>query len=257
MTSQKNKIRENRIQKNKIWIEANWPAPKHIRAGTTVRTGGHSQKPYDELNLALHVDDKPENVKKNRRALLQNLHLQSEPVWLNQTHNPNIICINDIPENLEADASYTTEKNKVCSVITADCVPILFCNDEGTKVAAVHAGWKGICSGIIENSVKTLTSPESLLVWIGPCISAKHYEVGRGVYESCINHSTLLEEAFEQCDENHWYCDLVKIINILLKNCGVGSIYECNLCTYEKSDLFFSYRRDGKTGRTASMVWIE
>ncbi|MGB1800376.1 MAG: peptidoglycan editing factor PgeF [Gammaproteobacteria bacterium] len=255
--NQENKTQENETQKNRIWIEADWPTPKHIRAGTTLRTGGHSQQPYDELNLALHVNDNPEDVKKNRSTLIENLHLQSEPVWLNQIHSSKIICINNAPENLEADASYTTEKNKVCSVMTADCVPVLFCNQEGTKVAAVHAGWRGICGGIVENSIKTLASAESLLAWIGPCISANHYEVGKEVYESCTNHSTLLEKAFEQRDENHWSCDLVKIINILLKNCGVGSIYECNLCTYEKPDLFFSYRRDGDTGRTASMIWME
>lgn len=242
---------------NKIWIEANWPAPKHVRAGTSLRTGGHSQEPYDELNLAFHVGDNPENVKKNCNTLTQNLGLQSSPVWLQQTHSSKIICINNVPENLEADASYTTKRNKVCSVMTADCVPILLCNDGGTKVAAVHAGWKGICAGIIENSIKPLTPSESLLAWIGPCISAKYYEVGRDVYESCTNHSKFLEKAFEQCDENHWHCDLVKIIKILLENCGVGAIYECNLCTYENASLFFSYRRDGKTGRSASMVWME
>lgn len=244
-------------QENKIWIEANWPAPKHIRAGASLRTGGHSQQPYDELNLAFHVGDNPENVKKNRNTLTKNLLLQSDPVWLEQIHSSKIVCINSALENIEADASYTTTKNKVCTVMTADCVPILFCSDGGTKVAAVHAGWKGICAGIIENSIKMLTPPESLLAWIGPCISAKHYEIGRDVYESCTNHSTLLEKAFQQRDENHWHCDLVKIIKILLENCGVEAIYECNLCTYENADLFFSYRRDGKTGRTASMVWME
>ncbi len=242
---------------NKTWIEANWPAPKHVRAGTSLRTDGHSQKPYGELNLAFHVGDNPENVKKNRNTLSQNLRLQPSPVWLEQTHSSNIICINNVPENIEADASYTTKKNKVCTVMTADCVPILFCNDDGTKVAAVHAGWKGICAGIIGNAIKSLTRPESLLAWIGPCISAKHYEVGRDVYESCTHHSKLLEKAFEQRDEKHWHCDLVKIIKILLENYGVGAIYECNLCTYENANLFFSYRRDGKTGRTASMVWME
>ena len=244
-------------QKKKVWIEANWPAPNNIRAGTTVRAGGYSQKPFAELNLALHVDDSTQNVLKNRKALLQELALQSEPVWLNQIHSSTIISINNSPSNLDADASYTTEKNKVCTVMTADCVPILFCNKEGTKVAAVHAGWRGICAGIIETTIETLTEPETLLAWIGPCISARHYEVGKDVYENCIKHSKLLEPAFVRINADHWNCDLVKIVKILLKICAVGAIYECNLCTYEKSDLFFSYRRDGKTGRTASMVWME
>ena len=240
-----------------IWIEAEWPAPKNIRAGTTLRKGGFSQKPYDELNLALHVGDMSVDVLKNRNTLIQTLKLQSEPVWLNQIHSSKIICIDNLPENLDADASYTSEKHKICAVMTADCVPILFCNREGTKVSAAHAGWKGLCNGIIETTINTIGPSETLLAWIGPCIMASHYEVGKDVYENCINHSSLLDDAFEQQDVNHWQCDLVKISRILLKNCGIGAIYECNLCTYKQSDLFFSYRRDGKTGRTASMVWME
>ena len=244
-------------QENNIWIEADWPAPKHIRAGTTVRTGGYSIKPYNKLNLALHVGDETERVKKNRNTLIKSLHLQSEPVWLNQTHSSRIICIDKPPTNLEADASYTTVKNKICSVMTADCVPVLFSNQKGTKVAAVHAGWKGICNGIIENAINKFSSPETLLVWIGPHISDSYYEVGKDVYENCLNHSNLLKTGFAQINDDHWYCNLAKIIKILLKNKGIGAIYECNLCTYKNKDLFFSYRRDGKTGRTASMVWME
>jgi YfiH family protein len=244
-------------QNTALWIEADWPAPEHIRAGTSIRTGGYSIEPYNELNLAQHVGDKSDNVEKNRDALIKHLHLKTEPVWLTQAHSSSIICIDTPPINLEADASYTSEKNNVCAVMTADCVPILLCNREGTKVSAVHAGWKGICGGIIENAIETYSEADSLLAWIGPCISSAHYEVGKDVYENCLNHSNLLKIGFEQISADHWYCNLVKIVNILLENKGVGAIYECNLCTYKNDELLFSYRRDGITGRTASMVWME
>ncbi len=244
-------------QINKYWLWANWPAPKHVRAGTSIRIGGFSKKPYNELNLAQHVGDSTDHVKKNRDTLIYYLGLQSEPIWLNQTHSSEIILLDTNPENRNADGSVATKQNKICTVMTADCVPVLFCNEDGTKIAAIHAGWKGICGGIIENAIKSFPEPETILVWIGPCISSEHYEVGRDVYETCLNHSNLIENAFKQTTEGHWHCDLVEITKILLKNAGVGAIYECNLCTYKMDDLFFSYRRDGVTGRTASMIWME
>ncbi len=242
---------------NKLWLDADWPAPKNIHAGTTTRINGYSKTPYNSLNLAQHVGDDSNNVKRNRKILSDHLKLQSEPFWLNQTHSSSIISIDNTLEDREADGSFTSRKNKVCTIMTADCVPVLFCNKNGTKVAAIHAGWKGICAGIIENAVKTFSDPESILVWIGPCISNKHYEIGKDVYEGGLNHSNTVASAFEQINVNHWYADLVKIVRILLENTGVGAIYECNLCTYEMEDMFFSYRRDGNTGRTASMIWME
>jgi purine-nucleoside/S-methyl-5'-thioadenosine phosphorylase / adenosine deaminase len=244
-------------QINKLWLRANWPAPEHVRAGTSIRSGGLSQAPYNDLNLAHHVGDEPGNVKNNREIILNHLELQSEPIWLDQTHSSQIISIDNEPESREADGSFTTEQNKICTIMTADCVPVLFCDSNGTKIAAIHAGWQGICRGIIENAIKEFSVPESLLVWIGPCISSKYYEVGKDVYERCINHSSSLKSAFDQINEDHWYCDLVNIVKIILKNAGVGLIYECNLCTYKMDKLFYSYRRDGNTGRTASMIWME
>jgi purine-nucleoside/S-methyl-5'-thioadenosine phosphorylase / adenosine deaminase len=244
-------------QKNNLWLAADWPAPKHIRAGTSIRTGGHSKKPYDELNLAQHVGDNSTDVNKNRIILNDHLKIKSEPIWLNQSHSSNIVSIDNTPENRDADGSFTTKRNKVCTILTADCVPILFCNEEGTKVAAIHAGWRGVCGGIIENAIKVFSDPETTLVWIGPCISNEHYEVGTEVYESCLNHSPLLKKAFQPTNIDHWQCNLVKIVKIILKNAGIGAIYECSLCTYKMDELFFSYRREGNTGRTVSMIWME
>jgi purine-nucleoside/S-methyl-5'-thioadenosine phosphorylase / adenosine deaminase len=244
-------------QNNKIWLDADWPVPKHIRAGTSIRSGGKSATPFNELNLAQHVGDNFEKVKQNRKILSEHLQLQSTPVWLNQTHSSKIICIDRPSENQNADASYTSKIHKVCVVMTADCVPILLCNKDGSKIAAVHAGWRGICDGIIENSLKVFSNPETVTAWIGPCISQPYYEVGEEVYEGCLKHSDFLISAFEQSDTHHWHADLPKISKILLKNAGVGSIHECGLCTYKMDEMFYSYRRDGDTGRTASMIWME
>jgi YfiH family protein len=239
------------------WIKADWPVPENIHAGTSTRVGGISRTPYDELNLALHVGDTPENVITNRQYLTKYLNLPSKPVWLEQTHSSNIISIDASCEHVIADGSYTTVQNKVCAIMTADCVPILFCDANGTKIAAIHAGWKGIYGGIIEKTINGFSNPESLFVWIGPCISAQYYEVGKDVYQKFIHYSTSLKIAFKQTSECHWYCDLVNIVKIILENSRVASIYECGLCTYANDSLFYSYRRDGNTGRTATLIWME
>lgn len=240
-----------------LWLNADWPAPDHVRAGTSIRIGGYSKSPYDKSNVSLSVGDDPKHVKKNRAALSCYLGLDGEPIWLEQTHSEKILSVNNIPTNLKADGSYTTKQNRICVVTTADCVPILFCNNEGTKVAAIHAGWKGICRGIIENAVKIFSCPESTIVWIGPCISNEYYEIGENVYSNLLDYSNLLKSAFKKNDKKNWYCSLSDIAKILLKNSGINKIHECGLCTYKMDSLFFSYRRDGDTGRTASMIWID
>ncbi len=239
-----------------LWMWADWPAPKKIRAGTSLRFGGCSRWPYQDLNLALHVGDLPENVIKNRKILTRHLSLPTAPVWLEQIHGAKIISIDAGPENFSADGSYTTQQNKVCAVMTADCVPILFCDVGGTQIGAIHAGWRGICCGIIEKAVQAFSRPASLQIWIGPCISSQHYIVGKAVYEQCLAHSIRLKSAFHQINTDHWYCDLVKIVKIILKKSGVDSIHESGLCTYTEDSLFYSYRRDGKTGRMATMIWM-
>lgn len=242
---------------NKLWLDADWPAPKNIHAGTSLRMGGNSLAPYNNFNLAQHVGDDANDVNKNRKILCDHLNLPHKPYWLNQTHSSDIFNMDRTDENRDADGSFTSKRNSVCAILTADCVPVLFCNQKGTKIAAIHAGWKGICGGIIENAIEIFSESDGLLVWIGPCISKKHYEVGKDVYENCLNHSPMTQKAFEQVNDNHWYADLVRIVKILAENSGVGAIYECDLCTFKEDDLFFSYRRDGTTGRTASLIWME
>ena len=240
----------------KFWIQADWPTPNHVKAGTSIRIGGYSHPPYNESNLSLNVGDEPKKVKKNRVKLLTNLGIDTEPVWLKQEHSKKILSVDEKPIDIKADGSYTTKKNRVCVVTTADCVPILFCNNEGTKIAAIHAGWKGICMGIINNTIKIFDCPESVFVWIGPCISKKYYEIGEDVYSNFLNYSDSLENSFEKNGAQRWSCSLNNIVKTLLKNSGIKKIYDCGLCTYELNDLFFSYRRDGNTGRTATMIWI-
>jgi len=240
----------------KFWIQADWPIPNHVKAGTSIRIGGYSDPPYNESNLSLNVGDESKKVKKNRFKLLTNLGINTEPVWLEQEHSKKILSVDEKPIDIKADGSYTTKKDRVCVVTTADCVPILFCNNEGTKIAAIHAGWKGICMGIINNTIKIFDCPESVFVWIGPCISKKYYEIGEDVYSNFLNYSDLLENSFEKNGTQRWSCSLNNIVKTLLKNSGIKKIYDCGLCTYELNDLFFSYRRDGNTGRTATMIWI-
>ncbi|GJM05010.1 MAG: laccase domain protein [marine bacterium B5-7] len=242
---------------DELWLWADWPAPQHIRAGTSIRKGGSSKAPYNELNLATHVGDITADVIRNRNNLSKHLELPNEPSWLEQTHSSKIISLDHHQKNSVADGSYTSKKNNICAILTADCVPILFCNSEGTKIAAIHAGWKGICAGIIENAIKEFAKPNSTLVWIGPCIGRQYYQVGRDVYEQCLDYSDSLKSAFQQINNEHWYCDLSNIVKIILRNSEVGLIYECGLCTYKSIDLFYSYRRENNTGRTASMIWME
>lgn len=248
MTSKKN---------NPNWIWANWPVPEHIHAGTSTRTGGYSQHAYSTLNLAEHVGDQKDNVEKNRALLSTQLNLSSTPYWLNQTHSNQIVCLDNNIRDLNADGACTSLRNHICTILTADCVPLLFCNKQGTLVTAIHAGWKGICKGIIENAIDLYPSPAEIMVWIGPCIKARHYEVGVDVFDSCLNHLSSLQTAFTQKDDLHWLCDLIGLVKIILQKKQVGAIYECGLCTYEQDELFYSYRRDGITGRTASMIWME
>ena len=239
------------------WIWADWPAPDHIRAGTTTRRGGYSRSPFDELNLAQHVGDSINTVNKNRKKISKQLSLKSAPLWLNQYHSNQIIPADTYSKNQNADAIMASKTNTVCTIMTADCVPILICDKQGEKIAAVHAGWRGISSGIIEKTIKQFSEPENVLVWLGPCISQEFYEVGEDVFLACIHHETKLSSTFIQKDDQHWHYDLPESVKIILKNSGIGAIYECGLCTYRQSDLFYSYRRDGKTGRTAAMIWME
>lgn len=284
------------------FIIPNWPAPKSVKAFSTTAYSG---------NLATHVGDDPNVVTQNRQRLVEELQLPSEPMWLEQTHsnsiievvgccraergapqNPSVRLIKNIrqhPTTIHADASYTTEPNITCAILTADCLPILLCNKSGTQVAAIHAGWRGLANSIIENTVRSFQdNRDDILAWLGPAIGPKHFEVGNDVYEQFTNvgcsqakrgaesntnperrvllspkdaaHQKNFEQAFTKLphsardDEKH-LCNIFTLATIQLKNLGIHNITSSGLCTYSNKELF-SYRRKGQTGRQATIILI-
>ena len=236
------------------WITPDWPAPAHIRAATTLRTGGVSQAEFSSLNPADHVTDLPHHVLENRQRITNMLALPADPVWLRQTHSVLVVCADQVTASPEADASYTSKNNIVCTVLTADCLPILLCDRQGTMIAAIHGGWRGLLNGIIENTVLKMPNTE-LYAWLGPAIGAQCFEVGNDVRNAFTNKSAQFASAFTKQTEDKYLADIYQIARILLNKAGVKQIYGGQYCTVTDKDHFFSYRRDGQTGRMATMIW--
>jgi YfiH family protein len=235
-----------------------WPAPSHIKSLQTSRAGGKSEGKYKSFNLATHVNDDIDLVNSNRELLDQ--FLPSSPYWLNQTHSVDVIELPSLAFN--GDASYTKEKNTVCVVQTADCLPLLVTNKKGTIVAAIHAGWRGLLNGVIENTIHKMNmSPNELLVWLGPGISQKHFEVGFDVKHSFCEKDQHAEKAFRAISDQKWLADIYYLAKMRLKSLDVTDIYGGSVtddyCTFANELDYFSYRRDGETGRMASLIWIE
>lgn len=242
----------------KSFIQPTWPAPDNIRAYTTTRIGGVSLAPYHEFNLGEHVEDNPLHVSTNRDLLKKRLELSNDPIWIKQTHST--IALEATPENREqeADATFTRQKNIACLVMTADCLPILLCNQQGTEVAAIHAGWRGLAHGVIESTIQALTTPhQEILAWLGPAISLRHFEVGDEVRAAFLKITPKAEDAFTPSPNQRWLADLYLLARIRLQNQGITQIYGGEYCTFSDKEQFYSYRRDGeKTGRMASLIWI-
>lgn len=241
------------------WISPDWPAPLNVKALTTLRWGGRSQKPFDSFNLALHVNDDPAAVTENRRILQKSAQLPSEPLWLAQVHGTKTIEAGEyatLSSPPEADASVAFQKNQICAVLTADCLPLLLCDQKGTRVSAVHAGWRGLAAGVLESALETLDcDPRSILVWLGPAIGSKAFEVGEEVLAAFNKPEEQV--AFIATPKGTWHADLYHLATLRLNRLGVHQIFGGGLCTYYDSDSFFSYRRDQKTGRMASLIWLE
>lgn len=237
-----------------IWLKADWPAPETVCAGTTLRSGGFSQGVFSSLNPAQHVGDDPAHVERNRLKIEQTLQLPAKPVWLQQTHSSRVIRANASTGPETADASFTSQPGVVCAVLTADCLPLLLCGRDGHAVAAVHAGWRGLLSGVVENTVKAMPD-QDLLAWLGPAIGVDCFEVGEEVRNAFIDKSAMFAEAFRAHKENKWLADLYRLARIILKESGVNRVYGGDFCTMTDSERFFSYRRDGKTGRMATLIW--
>ncbi|BBP43385.1 peptidoglycan editing factor PgeF [Thiosulfativibrio zosterae] len=245
------------------WITPDWPAPLSVKSLVTTRQGGESLALFDGFNLALHVGDNPIHVMKNREQLQAQACLPSTPFWLNQQHTIDSVYISGDVLNKTppiADASWTDLPGLVSVVMTADCLPILVTNHAGSLVCAIHAGWKGLADGIVEKTLKQLPEhPKNLLVWIGPAISQKHFEVGMDVYQAFCDKRQHLEAFFEPIltRPGYFLADLVSILKFILHELGVNDIYGGHLCSYADEALFYSYRRDGKTGRMASLIWLD
>ena len=244
-------------------IAAKWPAPKNIKAFTTTREGGVSKSPFSSNNLGAHVGDCPNDVQKNRATLTT--QLPNSPIWLNQTHSTDIFNINQTslsslienPIVINADASFTKLTQTVCCVMTADCLPILVTNKNGDTVAAIHAGWRGLADGIIEKSIGVFNDKaDDLLVWLGPAIGPTAFEVGNDVYNIFINIDASFSKAFTPCGKKY-LANIYQLATLKLNMSGVTNIYGGNDCTYKNESLFYSFRRDGQTGRMASVIWIE
>jgi len=239
------------------WLQPDWPAANRIGACVSTRQGGVSEGPYASFNLALHVGDDAERVARNRALLKQALGLPAEPVWLEQVHGVQVIDAADPRSSRQADAAFSFQADIVCAVMTADCLPLLLCNRQGSKVAAAHAGWRGLQAGVIEHTVAALQeSPDNLLVWLGPAIGADAFEVGDEVKQAFQQQMADAAKAFRPSRPGHWWADIYALARLRLQRLGIGAVYGGGLCTYDDAQRFYSYRRDGDTGRMASLIWI-
>ena len=278
-------------------IIPDWPAPAKVRALQTTRSGGTSAAPYHSLNLGTHVGDALLLVARNRNAL--NTLLPSEPVWLEQVHGTRVANADAANCREIADACIATKRGAVCVVMTADCLPILLCDTQGTVVAAVHAGWRGLAAGVIEATVSAMqaTTHENLsrqnrarenaaqslqlMAWLGPAISQIAFEVGAEVREIFVAQNPANAAAFtpspprgavqpvlslskegegasgEHSSTQKFHADLYALARLRLQALGITQTYGGDHCTYRESDTFFSYRRDGVTGRMATFIWLE
>jgi len=237
-------------------IQPRWPAPANLSAYCTTRRGGVSQTPFDSFNLALHVGDDATRVVRNRQALGVELQLPAEPGWINQTHGTRAVVLEQ-EDCRDADAAVTRALGQVAVVMTADCLPILLCNQKGTEVAAVHAGWRGLQAGVVQAALKAMRSAnDQLMAWIGPGISQQHFEVGEEVRAAFIDSVRGAANFFTPHGSGHWLCDLAGLAERVLHQQAVSRVYRDAHCSFRDDELFYSYRRDSTTGRMASLIWI-
>ncbi|MGF1722264.1 peptidoglycan editing factor PgeF [Vibrio kyushuensis] len=237
----------------------NWNVPSCIKAVASTRIGGFSISPYEALNLGTHVGDELAIVEQNRDLFAQQSAMPTAPIWLNQTHSTTVVEVTHPTQHVfDADGSYTRSPNVVCSAMTADCLPVLLTNSSGTQVAAVHAGWRGLADGILENAIAQFDSSSDVIAWLGPAIGAESFEVGGDVLEAFTSFDIKAEQAFRPTKRaNKWLANMTMLATQRLNKLGVDNIYSSDLCTYQQKEQFFSYRRDGITGRQAVFIWIE
>jgi YfiH family protein len=240
------------------FIRADWPVPANVHAFTSSRRGGFSTGNYASLNLADHVGDDPQHVAMNREQMRDALGLPEEPRWLTQAHGDTVVCADEIAAPVEADAAWTDSPNVVCAVLTADCLPVLFCTKDGSHIAAAHAGWRGLCAGILEQTVDHFLAvaidPAEILVWLGPAIGPDAYEVDSTVHEKLLSRSPACESSFVPTRPRHWNLDLYCAAQALLEPLGVMDFSGGEFCSFSQQ-RFYSHRRLAPTGRQASLIW--
>jgi YfiH family protein len=236
------------------WLIPDWPAPATIKSCVTTRAGGVSLAPFDSFNLGDHVDDDPRAVAANRLYLTS--HLAVQPAWLSQVHGIDVAHADPL-HVVAADASWTDTPNVACTIMTADCLPVLFCDRAGTRVAAAHGGWRGLAAGILEATVDRMQAPGSeIIVWLGPAIGPKAFEVGPEVREAFMRtHPETIEAFVPSFNDGRFMADIYALARLRLAACGVTAVYGGGLCTVT-DPRFYSYRRSARTGRFASLVWI-
>lgn len=239
-------------------LRPEWPAPAKVRAAFTLRQGGVSQAPYDSLNVGAHVGDEPAAVAENRRRLRVQLQLPREPAWIDQVHGTEVLDLDGSAATGAADAVLTRRPGPVCAVQVADCLPVFISVRDGSAVAAAHAGWRGLAAGVLEATVKRLAvEPRQLITWLGPAIGQAHFEVGEEVRQAFLAHDAGASGAFAANARGRWQCDLAGLARRRLAALGVGGIFGGEWCTYADPARFFSYRRDGRCGRMAALIWRE
>jgi len=225
------------------FLTPDWPAPKHVKAYTTLRNS------WGNKDLSFHSQD---------TQLQTLLKLPSAPIWLDQAHTAIVLPATEISVGQVGDAIYTSTPNHACTILTADCLPVFICNRQGTHVAIIHAGWRGLAAGIIENTLAALHQPaEELLVWLGPAIGPEKFEVGEDVYAAFTSHHPASSQGFTPYKPTKWLANLYLLAKLRLAEHGIQHIYGGQFCTYTQEELFYSYRRDGKTGRMAHSIWLE
>lgn len=274
----------------KHWLTPDWPAPANIHAATMLRSGGVSCGAYASLNPAMHVGDDADRVLQNRQIIKEWLDLPSDPVWLDQIHSNRAVQAylplakggrGDLALQ-QADASYTAEPGVVCAVLTADCLPLLVCTADGSQVAAIHAGWRGLLAGVIGNTITAMQIPPTpplpkggaeivqpvlplckrgikgdFLVWLGPAIGPDCFEVGAEVRNAFLEKSAAFITAFKQQSNSKWLADIYQLARIDLAMLGIDKVYGGGFCTVTEHERFYSYRRDKETGRITTLIWRE
>lgn len=239
------------------YLIPDWPCPSNVACCSSLRFGGHSNGDFDSFNLGMHVGDDPLVVSQNRQQLIHDQQLTQPPAWLNQRHSHRVTNLDRNTHDPNADASFTTTPERTCVVMTADCLPILICHRSGTEVAAIHAGWRGLLSGIISNTVNAMHSPPSeLMAWLGPAIGPEAFALNTDIKQQFCSLSPNNKQAFKQVNDA-LLCNIYSLARNELRAKGIKAIFGGDYCTFSQTDHFFSYRRQNRTGRMATMITIK